>query len=77
MSLFILIVLLTIVVIGFSYIKSNLGTKELFTTEQEALDRAVEIGCEGSHTHVMGLLHMPCETHTEALDKILMEAENE
>ncbi len=40
--------------------------EDIFTTEQEALDRAKVIGCEGSHTHQTEdgkTVYMPCKTH--------------
>ena len=38
-----------------------------FTTEQEALDRADELGCEGTHTMDENgqTIYMPCSTHAE------------
>jgi HK97 family phage prohead protease len=41
--------------------------KDVFTTEEEALKRAEEIGCVGSHSHDEdgNTIYMPCETHTD------------
>ncbi len=48
------------------------GTKEAvdvdtFTTEEEAIDRAEEIGCQGIHSHNKDgqMVYMPCKTHDE------------
>jgi hypothetical protein len=48
------------------------GTKEsvdvdTFTTEEEAIDRAEEIGCVGTHTHDKDgrTVYMPCRDHRE------------
>ncbi|MGI9572273.1 MAG: phage portal protein [Candidatus Actinomarinaceae bacterium] len=48
------------------------GTKEsvdvdTYTTEQEAQDRAEEIGCDGIHSHTEDgeTVYMPCKTHEE------------
>lgn len=44
--------------------RSRVGT-DIFTTEQEALDRAEQIGCEGTHTMTLegDTVYMPCSTH--------------
>jgi HK97 family phage prohead protease len=41
--------------------------KDVFTTEEEALERAEEIGCVGTHSHDEdgNTIYMPCETHTD------------
>ena len=41
--------------------------KDVFTTQEEAEERAEEIGCVGFHTHDEDgrKIYMPCETHTE------------
>ena len=41
--------------------------KDVFTTEVEALERAKEIGCVGSHSHTEDgkTIFMPCNTHLE------------
>ena len=41
--------------------------KDIFTTEEEARDRADEIGCDGFHSHRTedGLIYMPCASHSE------------
>ncbi|MEK9767830.1 MAG: phage portal protein [Betaproteobacteria bacterium] len=40
---------------------------DVFTTEEEAQDRANEIGCVGTHSHETadGLVFMPCESHDD------------
>ncbi len=52
--------------------ESVYGTKaqvdfDTYTTEEEALDRAEEIGCVGIHTHDKDgqTVYMPCKTHAE------------
>ena len=39
--------------------------KDVFTTEEEAQERADEIGCVGTHSHDEdgNIIYMPCETH--------------
>ena len=47
--------------------------EDIFTTEQEALDRAKVIGCEGSHTHQTEdgkTVYMPCTSHEAYHDTI-------
>ena len=41
--------------------------KDVFTTEEEAQERADEIGCEGIHSHDEdgNTIYMPCKTHTD------------
>jgi HK97 family phage prohead protease len=41
--------------------------EDVFTTEEEALERANEIGCEGTHTHDADgqLVFMPCSSHAD------------
>ena len=41
--------------------------RDVFTTQEEAEDRAEEIGCEGFHTHDEegNTIYMPCRTHEE------------
>ena len=41
--------------------------KDVFTTEEEALERAEEIGCEGTHTHDSNgrTIYMPCASHAD------------
>lgn len=41
--------------------------KDIFTTEEEARERADEIGCDGFHSHRTedGLIYMPCASHSE------------
>jgi len=47
-------------------IKSEIR-KDVFTTEEEAEDRAEEIGCEGTHFHDTenGRVYMPCSSHAD------------
>jgi HK97 family phage portal protein len=47
-------------------IKSEIR-KDVFTTEEEAEDRAEEIGCEGTHFHDSenGRVYMPCSSHAD------------
>lgn len=42
-------------------------SKDVYTTEEEALDRADEIGCVGTHSHQQNgeTVYMPCRTHAE------------
>ncbi len=42
-------------------------SKDVFTTEEEAIDRAEEIGCVGTHSHQQDgkTIYMPCRTHAE------------
>jgi len=44
--------------------------RDVFTTEAEALARAGEIGCVGSHSHDEDgrLVYMPCKTHDEYIE---------
>ena len=41
--------------------------RDVFTTEEEAVERAEEIGCVGSHSHDEdgNIVYMPCKTHEE------------
>ena len=41
--------------------------RDVFTSQEEAEDRAEEIGCEGFHTHDEegNIVYMPCRTHEE------------
>jgi len=51
----------------FEEVKEQVGTDE-YTTQQEAAERAKEIGCEGTHTHEKDdgtMIYMPCATHNE------------
>jgi HK97 family phage portal protein len=47
-------------------IKSEIR-KDVFTTEEEAEDRAEEIGCSGIHSHEgdNGTVYMPCSSHAD------------
>jgi len=42
-------------------------SKDVFTTEEEARERADEIGCDGFHSHRTedGLIYMPCASHSD------------
>ena len=44
--------------------------KDVFTTEAEAVERAGEIGCVGSHRHTEDgqIIYMPCNTHSQYED---------
>ena len=44
---------------------------DVFTTKEEAEDRAREIGCVGTHSHDEdgNTVYMPCETHEEYIEK--------
>ena len=41
--------------------------KDVYTTEEEAEERAEEIGCEGTHSHETddGIVYMPCASHAD------------
>ena len=43
----------------------HLVAEDTYTTEQEALDRAEQLGCEGTHTMTLDgdTVYMPCSTH--------------
>ncbi len=49
----------------FSENPKEMIAKDTFTTEEEAEERAQEIGCEGSHTMNQDgeTVYMPCSTH--------------
>ena len=51
--------------------KAEVGRDE-YTTEEEAQDRADEIGCVGTHSHETpdGTIYMPCETHDDYINAI-------
>ena len=51
--------------------KAQVG-KDEFTTQQEARDRADELGCSGTHTYDKdgNLIYMPCATHEEYENRI-------
>ena len=58
--------------------KARIGVDK-YSTEEEALVRADEIGCEGVHTMTEGgdVIYMPCSTHSEYIDQVgLEEGEN-
>ncbi len=46
--------------------------RDVFTTQQEALDRAKEIGCVGSHSHNEDgtLIFMPCRNHDDYVENV-------
>lgn len=50
-----------------------------FTTEEEALDRADELGCEGTHSMDEDgqVIYMPCSTHKIYDDLVNMESSDE
>lgn len=50
-------------------------SRDVFTTEEEAEDRAEEIGCVGSHSHEANgqTVYMPCRTHPEYEEAIADE----
>jgi len=41
--------------------------KDIFTTEEEARERANELGCDGFHSHPTddGIIYMPCSSHMD------------
>ena len=47
-------------------------SKDTFTTREEAMKRAKEIGCDTVHSHETdnGTVYMPCKTHDEYRDKV-------
>jgi len=51
--------------------KAMVGQDE-FTTQEEARERAEELGCSGTHTHDKdgNLIYMPCSTHEEYEERI-------
>lgn len=58
--------------------KAPLPEADQFTTEEEALERAEEIGCEGTHSmdEDGNTIYMPCSTHEE-YDEIMNPSEEE
>ena len=55
----------------FEEVKEMVGQDE-YTTQQEAAERAKEIGCEGTHTHEKedgSMIYMPCATHNEYVNQ--------
>jgi len=46
--------------------------RDVFTTEEEAQERAEAIGCQGTHSHDEDgrTIYMPCATHDEYIDKV-------
>ena len=59
-------------------LRAPVAGADKFTTEKEALDRAEEIGCEGTHTMDENgeTIYMPCSTHA-AYDEIMNSDEDE
>ena len=47
----------------------------LYREEQEAIQVATQIGCEGAHQHELNgeILWMPCSSHTDTQDKLLKQ----
>ena len=58
--------------------KAPLPEADQYTTEEEALERAEEIGCEGTHSmdEDGNTIYMPCSTHEE-YDEIMNPSEEE
>ena len=59
--------------------KAPLPGADRYTTEEEALERAEEIGCEGTHTmedEDGNIIYMPCATHQD-YDEITNPSEEE
>ena len=55
----------------FEEVKEQVGTDE-YTTQQEAAERAKELGCEGTHTHEKddgSVIYMPCATHNDYVNQ--------
>ena len=60
----------------FEEVKEMVGQDE-YTTQQEAAERAKEIGCEGTHTHEKEdgtMIYMPCATHNEYVNNEKVKA---
>ena len=58
--------------------KAPVNERDQYTTEEEALERAEELGCEGTHTmdDDGNTIYMPCSTHEE-YDEIVNPSEEE
>ena len=58
--------------------KARIGVDK-YSTEEEALERADEIGCEGVHTMTEGgdVIYMPCSTHSQYIDQVGLEEEQD
>ena len=56
--------------------KSEVG-EDVYTTEEEAEDRAEEIGCDGTHSHdgPNGKVFMPCKTHDDYINALASSKE--
>ena len=52
-------------------VKEEIRT-DVYTTEEEAEERAEEIGCVGTHSHDDNgnLVFMPCRTHAEYIERV-------
>lgn len=50
----------------------------VYATKEEAIAKAEEIGCQGYHEHTTEegqVVYMPCETHSEVTDAVLVDSE--
>jgi len=58
--------------------RAPVGAEDKFATEEEALDRADEIGCEGTHTIDENgeTVYMPCSTHA-VYDALVNETDDD
>ena len=54
-------------------IEGEISGIDVYTTKEEAIAKAKEIGCDGYHTHELNgkTVYMPCEKHSEATDSVL------
>lgn len=53
--------------------------RDVFTTIEEAEDRAKEIGCSGTHSHDEdgNTIYMPCENHQDYIDAVGQDVKSE
>ena len=53
--------------------------RDVFTTREEAEDRAKEIGCDGFHSHDEdgNTIFMPCENHNDYIDAVGQDVKSE
>jgi len=53
--------------------------RDVFTTREEAEDRAKEIGCVGTHSHDEdgNTIFMPCENHNDYIDAVGQDVKSE
>jgi hypothetical protein len=53
--------------------------RDVFTTREEAEDRAKEIGCDGIHSHDEdgNTIYMPCKTHADYIDAVGQDVKEE